>query len=168
MGGIENGNNIGKRIISFKEKLEWDYQGNNVYQYKFNFPLNPERQKGTARVIYRTLGYLNNIEGNTELSRVLTEKGIKQTDIIAHIKEFFPNGRGFELGVDIKEYMRQGFGTEILNFLFEESKANDAKAVYVFTTKEKMINFVHKNGFESVNEKDPRNSRFFRILEQKH
>lgn len=167
MVGVENCSNIGRRIISSKEKLEWDYQGINVYQYKFNFPLNPERQKGNARVIYRTLDYLNNIEGNIELSRVLTKRGIKQTDIIAHIKEFFPNGRGFELGVDINKYMRQGFGTEILNFLFEESKANDAKAVYIFTTKEKMINFLYKRGFESVDEKDPRNSRFFKILDQK-
>lgn len=153
------------RFTYSKTKLDWDNPLINVYEYKFQFPQNPERKDGSARVIYKTLSYFDNVEGNIELSRILTKKGIKPTDIVVHIKEFFPNGRGLGKNI-LSQYERHGFGTEILNFIIKESITEGAKAVYVFTLKDRMANFARKN-LKPFDEKDSRNCRFYKILDHK-
>ncbi len=157
-----------RRFTYTKEKLDpvrWNDPEIKGFDYKFQFPQNPEKQQGDAQVIYRTLDFFGRVKGD-KLFTALTERGIKSTDIIGHINEFNPNGRG--LKEEIKEkYAKRGFGSEILDFLTQEGKENGAKVLYVFTgrlEKEEMADFIKNRGFEPVDKKNPRNMRFFKIL----
>lgn len=161
-----------KRFTWSKEKLDpvkWNYPEIKGFDYKFQFPQNPERQEGDAQVIYRNLDFFGRVKGD-KLFTALTERSIKSTGIIMHINEFNPNGRGTK--EEIKEkYAKRGFGSEILDFLTQEGKENGADVLYVFTgrlEKEEMADFIKNRGFEPVDKKNPRNMRFFKILDQKN
>lgn len=65
--------------------------------------------------------------------------------------------------------MEQGFGTEILDYVREESgELEGAKVLFVKTREAKMKNFIMKRGFEPVDRKNLGNGRFFKILDQKN
>lgn len=154
-----------KRFTWSKEKLvpvKWNDTEIIGFQYKFQFPNNHEREDGDAQVIYRNLEFFGQIKGD-KLFTALTERGIKPTDVIVHINEFYPNGIGH-----IEKYERHGFGSEILDFLTGECEVNGAKLLYVITGKKKMKDFIKKHGFEPVDEKNLKNKKFFKILDKKN
>lgn len=162
---METENNFEKQTARFrtvKEKMEWNDSNFEGDQYKFEFPFDNERQEGDAQMVYRTLEWFGRIKDD-KLYAALAERGVKPSEIIAQINEFYPNGRGQE--ENIEKYMRGGYGTEVLNFLIEESKAKGAKVIYVFSGKEKMKNFLNKHGFEPVNNEKKKYEKFFKILD---
>ncbi len=162
---METENNFEKQLTRFrstKEKMKWNDPSFEGDQYTFEFPYENERQEGDAQMVYRKLERFGRIKDDS-LYAVLTERGVKSDEIIAQINEFYPNGRGKE--EDIEKYMRGGCGTEALNFLIEESRAKGAKAIYVFSGKEKMKDFLNKHGFEPVSDKKKKYEKFFKILD---
>jgi len=161
---METEKNIEKEMTRFrstKEKMEWNDPAFEGDQYKFEFPLDSERREGDAQMVYRKLDWFGRIKDD-KLHTILTERGVKPDEIIAQINEFYPNGRGLE--EDIEKYMKGGYGSEVLNFLIDESKAKGAKVIFVFSIKSKMHNFLNKHGFEPLEQKE-RNMKFFKILD---
>lgn len=125
------------------------------------FPDRPDK-KGDAQLFFQSLDDMVGSDKNDKVAIVFSERDIKPSDIVAHLNEFYPNGRGLDEKKD--EHMREGVGTLVLNQLIDEAKANGAKVIYVFTGKVSMVNFLKKHGFECLDA--GRNwHRFFKILE---
>lgn len=153
-----------RRFNSLKKELTPKNLEIKRIQYTFNFPEYPQRPEGDALVVYGHLDYLKYIKED-KLLDALKQKNIDLTDIIANIKEFYPNSRGKK--EEIEKYIRRGFGSEILNFLMEESKKNGAKVICVVTWRDPMVRRISKRGFQPVHIPNMRDTRFYKILPER-
>lgn len=103
-------------------------------------------KEGDAMLIYKSVRDLS--FPHSKLRPSLQTMGFQESDIIAHLNEFNPNGRG--LDEEIEKNMRQGTGTRALQHLIAEALSNGAKAMYVFTGKRAMRDFLTKHGFQDI------------------
>ena len=126
------------------------------YDYKFIFE--EDRPNGDAQLI------LNRLRSNQSLTKYIgiENLGLNPDDVHAHLNEFYPNGRG--LDEQSGEYMRQGIGTEALELIINDALEQNARVMFVYTSKESMIKFLDKNGFTFYG---PNDRMAYKLLESR-
>jgi hypothetical protein len=129
---------MGMEKQPLKEKLNWSAP---VDGHSYTFQADDERV-GDATLIYKPVERYKNSQ---RIYRGLIALGLEDSDKIAHLNEFYPNGRG--LDEDLAENMRKGFGSTALEHLISESVNEGAKAMYASTDKRSMQRFLEKKGF---------------------
>jgi len=126
------------------EGLQWDEP---VDGYHYKIPALKDKPEGEVQLIFKRVSDML-----PEVQEVLSAHGLKPEDRIAHLNEFYPNGKG--LDEKTGEHMKRGVGTEVLNFLTEQCIAQGARAIYVFSVKPSMRSFLLKKGFETFGSKN--------------
>lgn len=109
--------------------IDWGVDG---YQYRI---LHADGRTGDAQLLFTRQN-----ESHTKLN-IQADSGL-----LAHINEFYPNGRG--LDENSGENMRAGCGSEILNVLLADAAERRAELAYVFTGKPSMQAFLKKKDFQ--------------------
>ncbi|GEM_PF-5410276 len=133
------------------ERLQW---GNPVDGYQYKIPASGDRPEGEAQLIYKRVS-----DTLPEVQSILSNHGLQPDDKIAHLNEFYPNGRGRD--EEVGEHMREGVGTAALDFLIGQCISQGAKAIYVFSVTSSMQSFLSKKEFETFG---PNNCHHVKIL----
>lgn len=135
-----------KHIHFEKKPIPWlkDFEG-SAYEIAV-----PGREgRGEAQLIFRpAVEYLK----DTSNYAIFAALGLTDQDTVAHLNEFYPNGKGLK-EKDAPE-MRQGVGSATLEFLMSEAKKQNAKIMLVFSGKQSMQSFLQKKGFTSFGAKN--------------
>lgn len=116
-------------------------------QYTFK---TPNDRKWDAQLIFNTVSNFIQIESEIwrKIFDALVSEWLNASDIYVHLNEFYPNWRWLKEAMN--ENMRQWFGTAVLDLLMKKALARGAKAMYVFTGKISMQNFLTKYWFKKV------------------
>ncbi len=109
------------------------------YQYEIRFP---DDRWGDAQLILRPI---RDYKVHTTVYEALERAGLKPDETLAHLNEFYPNGRA--LNEETGEHMRESVGSEMLNVTTVDALEMGAKAMFVFTAKKSMRSFLGKKGF---------------------
>ena len=155
MEDIVNVKDAQRVFIVNRMKINWRSSPVDGDQYTFLFP---DNIKGDAQLIYQplsdwTLGY-----GGKGFYHALSTQGMSDDAVIAHLNEFYPNGRGLNEGTN--ERMRTGRGSSALSYLWDESIKRKARIMYVFSGAQSMQAFLMKKDFIRFDK-----LRFYKIIE---
>ncbi|MEK7103688.1 MAG: hypothetical protein AAB870_05050 [Patescibacteria group bacterium] len=142
-----------QKLKVVKKKLQWENPIDG-YQYIFTFP---NDILGDAQLIYCQLKDWRYEHSGRDFYKALKVQGLHDGDTIAHLNEFYPNGRG--LSEKTSEKMRLGRGLKALNFLIQEAIKKEAVVLYCFSGKDSMQSFLAKHHFTKFNE-----WRYYKIL----
>ena len=124
-----------------EEGIAWE-QPVEGYRYKIVSPEGTSPTGDAAELIYITAN-----DALAEVRSFLLAHGLAAEDRIVHLNQFYPNGRGLDEATS--ENMRQGVGGAVLKYLEAKAVEQGARAMYVYTVKISMQNFLSKNGFEN-------------------
>lgn len=75
--------------------------------------------------------------------------GLKNSDIICHLRFFYPNGSVFD-----DDYMRNGTGSFVLQKIITDALSHHGKMIYVFSTTKYMDSFLNKKNFVGASDFD--------------
>jgi hypothetical protein len=117
----------------------------NAYQYLIRF-VDIDRPTGDATLHIARVG---DYQCLVDLYPQLLNEGLKPSDILAQVGEFYPNGRG--LDEKSAKYMHEGVGSQVLDIITRDSLERDAEIMFIFTNKSSMKSFLrNKRGFTPV------------------
>ena len=133
-----------------KNPIEW-YKPEIAIQYDIIF--NGNRPNGDAQLFLRKVSdYEDSI-----FYQELLSLGVDQDGVLAHLNEFYPNGRGLEDdNPEHQKLTRLGIGKTVLEKITNDALEHNAKVMYVFSTGRKsMIDFLEKNDFTICQNQKP-------------
>ena len=78
---------------------------------------------------------------------ILKDIRIADTDLVAYLNQFYPNGRYAE---EVTNYERRGVGTRVLERLVRDSRTEHCKAILATTKEDPMKSFLRKHGFSEL------------------
>ena len=116
----------------------------NALHYKILSHYEKKDIKGNADIYFRPVAHYKPCKypsGNC-LYKDCKDRGFNDGDIVSHLKFFYPNG-----GIFLKEYMRNGTGTFVLNRIISDTLNHNGKMLYVFSTTDFMDSFLNKKRF---------------------
>lgn len=120
-------------------------QYENAIHYKILTHYKKKDVNGNADIFFNSIDHYK-IQKNPPSNSLYSDSikhGLTPTDIIGHLKFFYPNGGRF-----VQDFMRNGVGLATLNKIIEDVLSHHGKMIYVFSTTEFMENFLNKNHFE--------------------
>ncbi len=143
-----------------EEKIEWQNPVDAI-QYHFTFPENPERRPGDAQLFFYVFKDFMPRNRQDLLVQQLEGAGVQPDDLLAHINEFYPNGRG--LKEEDTASMAKGVGSQAYEILMQEVTRRGAKAIYAVTAtgRKRMEEFLKRKGFNEIGQE---RGLFYKIL----
>jgi len=129
--------------------------GENRRGYFYDLIFHPDchRISGDAAVAYRGVGEYNvqDWEISMKIYNSLREQGLDDTDRVARIMTFFPNGVSDKERLGI--YGKHGVGTRLLEILEEDALCFIVKGIFIITN-EDTKDFLKKRGYTVIYETD--------------
>lgn len=127
------------RPIGTLSVIRYDMSFINMYRYEIVFE---DGRRGIAHVLF---GQVRNYQ-NRDIYAEFQDVGLRSTDTLADLTEFYPNGFGVDEETG-EHYMRLGVGSSVLALLTGDAVSKAAKAMFVHTKTKSMRSFLRKKGF---------------------